>query len=109
MGRYAGVCCGGSICYCMYWGSGDNLQKSVLYLYRVDPGDQSQVTRLGGSCLYLQSHLAGSPVHFLSVRSLCVYISHQFDGIYLQVLHAPSWPGPQKWKHIGLFRGQHPR
>lgn len=39
------------------WRSEDSLQKSVLLFHQGGSGDQTQVIRLGGKCLELQSHL----------------------------------------------------
>lgn len=39
------------------WRSEDNFPESILSPYHVDPGDTSQIVRLGGRCLYPISQL----------------------------------------------------
>lgn len=40
------------------WGSEDNLGESDLSFHHDDPGDPTQVVRVGGRCLHWQSPLA---------------------------------------------------
>jgi hypothetical protein len=52
------------LCECMHalvlmWRSENSIQESVLSFYHLSPRNQTQVLKLGGCCLYLQSHLTG--------------------------------------------------
>lgn len=44
--------------------SEDNVQKLVLSFHHVDSRPQTQVTRLGGKCVYLTKYLTGPYHHF---------------------------------------------
>lgn len=58
-----------NMCMCVHalmaWHS---LWKLVLCFYHVDPGAQTQVVKLHGSCFYSLSHLAGPTLVFSKVR-----------------------------------------
>lgn len=58
------------VCVCvgegthMHVGSEDNFQ--LIFFHYVRSGNQTQVVRLGGICLYQLTHLAGSLFYFLN-------------------------------------------